>query len=122
MSKSSINEVSSIPAAGDDQPNGAWLPKGKTRVLGRNDGINKTDKWYINGGYTQVDFPTADAIFGDDDADSISVKYSHDNVPRMHKKLETDFEKAKRKEKIEIKERSDVYDSYSKKILDMLKQ
>ena len=88
--KENINEVSAL-AGSDAQPDGAFLPKGKTRVLGRNDGVNKTDKWYTNGGYTQTDFPTADPILGDDDADAITIDYSQSNLPRTEKKIETDF-------------------------------
>ena len=88
--KENINEVSAL-AGSDAQPDGAFLPKGKTRVLGRNDGVNKTDKWYTNGGYTQTDFPTADPILGDDDADAITINYSQSNLPRTEKKIETDF-------------------------------
>jgi len=88
--KESINEVSALAGA-DAQPDGAFLPKGKTRVLGRKDGVNKTDKWYTNGGYTQTDFPTADKIFGDEDADTITIAYSQSNLPRTEKKIETDF-------------------------------
>jgi len=84
-----INEVSSIGIGTDDQPNGAWLPKNAIRELGANDGSNKKDNWFKNGGYIQTDFPIADSIFGDEDALETYIKYSDDNVPR------TDFPKTK---------------------------
>ena len=69
-----LNEVSGLGDAGDDQPNGAWLPKNSIRELGANDGVNKSDNWFTNGGYTQTDFPIADAIF-DDEALQTYIKY-----------------------------------------------
>lgn len=89
--KKELNEVS-VLAGSDAQPDGAYLPKGKTRILGKQDGANKGDKWYHNGGYTQVDFPTADAIYGDDEADMISISYVHQNLPRSKDEFQTDFE------------------------------
>lgn len=89
--KKEINEVSILTGT-DAQPDGAFLPKGKTRILGKGDSINKKDNWFIAGGYTQTDFPTADPIFGDDDAEYVSIKYTHTNVPRTEKSLQTDFE------------------------------
>jgi hypothetical protein len=82
--KKTINEVSALSYGDDDEANGAWLPKGATRKLGGNDGSNKTDDWYKNGGYTQTQFPKADAIFGDEDADIFTVKYSSKNLPKWN--------------------------------------
>ncbi len=83
-----INEVSGL--TGDDaQPDGAFLPKNAVRQLGANDGSNKSDNWFKNGGYIQTDFPIADAIFGDEDALETYINYSDDNIPR------NDFPKTK---------------------------
>jgi hypothetical protein len=77
-----LNEVSYLDG-GDDQPNGAWLPKGARRTLAANNGINKSDDWFTNGGYIQLEFPEADQILGDDDENQIVVKYITKNVPRQ---------------------------------------
>jgi len=45
----------------DGEPDTGFLPKGKVRKLGD---YNKPDEWFNGGGYTQVDFPEADDIFG----------------------------------------------------------
>lgn len=77
-----LGEVS-VNTTQDSQPDGAWLPKGKQRKLNGDDGSNKSDEWYENGGYTQTDFPEADTLFGDEDADIPNVKYSVKNLPRV---------------------------------------
>ena len=69
-------------AATSDQPNGAFIPKGHKRVVGANDGVNKSDYWFHNGGYIQLEYPEADGILGDDDANQIYIKYVTKNVPR----------------------------------------
>jgi hypothetical protein len=85
-----INEATSIQGAfNDDQPDGMFLPKGYKRKLGNNDGINKSDEWFTNGGYIQIDFPTADTIFGDDEQDQPYVIWRVKNLPR------TDFKPTK---------------------------
>ena len=94
-----IKEGSSLSDSGDDQPNGAYLPKGARRVLAGNDGVNKSDDWFTNGGYIQLEFPEADKILGDDDENQIYVKYITRNVPR-HIGPKTDFTKNPDKAKI----------------------
>ena len=75
-------EVSAL--SGDDaQPDGSYLPKGATRKLDGNDGANKGDDWFYSGGYTQMDFPVADGIFGDEDESRLTVRYSARNLPRF---------------------------------------
>ena len=75
-------EVSGL--VGDDaQPDGSYLPKGATRKLDANDGANKGDDWFYSGGYTQMDFPVADGIFGDEDESRLMVRYSARNLPRF---------------------------------------
>ena len=76
-----LDEVSSM--SGDDsQPDGGYLPKGHVRKLGADDGVNKGDDWFHNGGYIQLEFPEADSILGDDDANQIYIRYVTKNVPR----------------------------------------
>jgi len=77
-----INETSALSVSDDAQPDGAFLPKGHIRRLSKNDGINKSDDWFTNGGYIQIDFPKADAIFGDEDADTPYVIWKIKNLPR----------------------------------------
>ena len=92
-----LNEVSYLNG-GDDQPNGAWLPKGARRTLAANNGVNKSDDWFTNGGYIQLEFPEADQILGDDDENQIIVKYITKNVPRQTG-AQTEFEKSEDKAK-----------------------
>jgi len=55
-----IKESSTLSST-DSEPDTGFLPKGTTRSLGKK---NKPDKWFDDGGYTQLDFPKADDIFG----------------------------------------------------------
>jgi len=91
-------EAASTGDGSDDQPNGAWLPKGARRKLGANDGVNKSDYWFHNGGYIQLDYPEADSILGDDDANQIYIKYVTNNVPRNNGP-QTEFNKGEDKTK-----------------------
>jgi hypothetical protein len=81
--KKNLKEVS-VNTGQDGQQDGAYIPKGKGRVLDGNDGVNKSDDWYYSGGYVQTDFPVADAIWGDDDENQTVVKYSARNLPRFN--------------------------------------
>jgi hypothetical protein len=74
----------------DGVPDGGYVPKGKKRKLDGEDGVNKSEDWYTNGGYTQTDFPKADAIFGDDDGEERTVTYSIKNLPDVDY-VETEF-------------------------------
>ena len=74
----------------DGVPDGGYVPKGKKRKLDGNDGVNKSEDWYTNGGYTQTDFPKADAIFGDDEGEERTVTYSIKNLPELDY-IETEF-------------------------------
>jgi len=67
----------------DSQPDGGYLPKGKARKLDANDGVNKSDDWFYSGGYTQTEFPVADAIWGDEDENQTTIKYTARNLPRF---------------------------------------
>ncbi len=82
-----VNEVSSVNVSNTaDVPDGAFLKKRKKRILDS----EKSEDWYRSGGYTQTEFPTADAIFGDDDAEERTIKYTIKNLPTL-KYVETDF-------------------------------
>lgn len=75
-----LSEVSGVTTSTSaDVPDGAFITKGKKRKLN----TEKGEDWYKNGGYTQTDFPIADAIFGDDDAEERTVKYTIDNLPKV---------------------------------------
>jgi len=87
INKQIYNEVSNVQSSNTaDVPDGAFIKKNKKRKL---DG-DKGEAWYSNGGYTQTDFPKADAIFGDDDAEERTVKYTIKNLPNVEY-VETDF-------------------------------
>ena len=89
INKQIYNEVSNVQIANTaDVPDGSFIKKGKKRTLDK----EKGEAWYKNGGYTQTDFPKADAIFGDDDAEERTVKYTIKNLPSVEY-VETDFVK-----------------------------
>jgi hypothetical protein len=81
-----LDEVSGATSTAAEMPDGAFTQKGKKRKL---DG-DKPEEWYTNGGYTQTDFPKADAIFGDEDAEERIVTYSIQNLPDVDY-VETEF-------------------------------
>jgi len=87
--KKNLKEVS-LNTSEDGSPDGGYVPKGKKRVLDGQDGINKQEDWYTNGGYTQTEFPTADAIFGDEDGEERTIRYTIKNLPDVDY-VETDF-------------------------------
>ena len=84
-----LGEVSTNTSQ-DGVPDGAYVPKGKKRKLDGEDGVNKSEDWFTNGGYTQTQFPKADAIFGDDDGEERTVTYSIKNLPSVDY-VETEF-------------------------------
>jgi hypothetical protein len=87
LNKEIYTEVSNVGTANTaDVPDGAFLKKGKKRTLD----ADKGEAWYENGGYTQTEFPKADAIFGDEDAEERTVKYTIKNLPDVEY-VETDF-------------------------------
>ncbi len=82
-----LNEVSSVATANTaDVPDGSFIQKGKKRKLNK----DKSEDWFKNGGYTQTDFPKADAIFGDEEAEERIVTYSIQNLPDVDY-VETEF-------------------------------
>jgi hypothetical protein len=82
-----LNEVSNVATANTaDVPDGSFVQKGKKRKLN----TDKSEAWYKNGGYTQTEFPKADAIFGDEDAEERIVTYSIENLPDVEY-VKTDF-------------------------------
>jgi len=81
-----LGEVSNVQISNTaDVPDGSFTPKGKKRKLN----TTKSEDWYTNGGYTQTDFPKADAIFGDD-GEERTVTYSIKNLPELDY-IETEF-------------------------------
>ena len=89
INKQIYNEVSNVQTANTaDVPDGAFIKKGKKRALD----TDKGEAWYKNGGYTQTEFPKADAIFGDDEAEERTIKYTIKNLPNVEY-VETDFVK-----------------------------
>jgi len=87
--KKNLREVSNNTSQ-DGVPDGAYVPKGKKRKLDGEDGVNKSEDWFTNGGYTQTQFPKADAIFGDNDGEERTVTYSIKNLPAVNY-VETEF-------------------------------
>jgi hypothetical protein len=87
INKQIYNEVSNVGTANTaDVPDGSFIKKGKKRRLDS----DKGEAWYTGGGYTQTDFPEADAIFGDEDGEERTVKYTIKNLPSVEY-VETDF-------------------------------
>ena len=87
INKQIYNEVSNVGTANTaDVPDGAFIKKGKKRTLN----TDKGEAWYANGGYTQTEFPKADAIFGDEDAEERTIKYTIKNLPNVEY-VETEF-------------------------------
>jgi hypothetical protein len=82
-----LGEVSNVQISNTaDVPDGSFIPKGKKRKLN----TAKSEDWYKNGGYTQTEFPKADAIFGDEEAEERTITYSIENLPNV-KYVKTDF-------------------------------
>jgi hypothetical protein len=82
-----LGEVSNVQISNTaDVPDGSFIPKGKKRKLN----TAKSEDWYKNGGYTQTEFPKADAIFGDDAAEERTITYSIENLPDVDY-VATDF-------------------------------
>ena len=84
-----FKEAASTAGGEDSQPDGGYLPKGKARVLGGDDGVNSSDEWFMRGGYTQTDFPKADAIYASDDENQLTFKIKSKNNARSLNKPTT---------------------------------
>ena len=84
-----FKEAATVSGGDDSQPDGGYLPKGKARVLGGDDGVNSGDDWFVRGGYTQTDFPKADAIYASDDENQITFKIKTKNNARSLNKPTT---------------------------------
>ena len=104
-----FNETAIASGGEDSQPDGGYLPKGKKRKLGADDGVNSSDEWFVRGGYTQTDFPKADAIFAKDDEDQFTFKIKSKNNARADFEATTypyapsDIDVTKPVEKIKVK-------------------
>jgi hypothetical protein len=81
-----LDEISGAVSTAAEMPDGSFTQKGKKRKL---DG-DKPEEWYTNGGYTQTEFPKADTIFGDEDAEERTITYSIKNLPDVDY-VETEF-------------------------------
>ena len=82
-----LSEVSGVTTSNTaDVPDGSFLKKNSKRKLN----TDKSEDWYKNGGYTQTDFPKADSIFGDEDAEERTIKYTINNLPNVDY-VKTDF-------------------------------
>tara|TARA_Y100000590_G_scaffold458002_1_gene611811 strand:+ start:149 stop:484 length:336 start_codon:yes stop_codon:yes gene_type:complete len=57
-----VSNNASSYSADAGEPDTGWLPGGDTRTLGFESG--KPEPWFHQGGYEQVDFPTASFIYG----------------------------------------------------------
>ena len=44
------------------EPDAMYVPDNKERILGLGKDAQKNDYWFVNGGYTQLDFPKADVM------------------------------------------------------------
>jgi len=124
-----FKEAATVSGGDDSQPDGGYLPKGKARVLGGDDGVNSSDDWFVRGGYTQTDFPKADAIYAADDENQITFKIKSKNNARSLNKPTTyplgfdDIDVTQEIEKIEkaekrLKKKTKQKDSISELITD----
>jgi len=89
-----IMEVSSNIGsyAGDEgEPDTGFIKGNKKRKLNQHRG-SKPENWYQRGGYTQVDFPKADFIYGKGEDEEYSVKKKA-YVTKIDKQFEAEFEK-----------------------------
>ena len=77
---------------GDEgEPDTGFIKGNKIRVLNRHRG-SKPENWYERGGYTQVDFPKADYIYGKGSTEDFSVRKKA-YVTKIDKQFEVEFEK-----------------------------
>ena len=128
-----FKETAIANGADDSQPDGGYIPKGKKRVLGADDGANSSDEWFVRGGYTQTDFPKADAIFDKEDENQFTFKIKSKNNARAdfdattYPYAPTDIDVTKPVEKIKVKKPKnkkldivkELVDEYSE-LLDLL--
>jgi len=120
-----FKEIANISAAGEDaQPDGGYLPKGKIRKLGGDDGANNGDDWFVRGGYTQTDFPKADAIYAKDDENQNTFKIKSKNnarslnVPTTYPFGFDDVDVTKPVEKIKVKKTKTKKTNIVKELVD----
>ena len=67
-----LREVTGVAGGEEGEPDSGYIPKGKARTLGTRKG--KPDVWFTDGGYTQLQFPVADDIYGPGDKPDLEVK------------------------------------------------
>ena len=89
-----IMEISSNIGSytGDEgEPDTGFIKGNKKRILNRHRG-SKPENWYERGGYTQVDFPKADYIYGKGEEEDFAVRKTA-YVAQIDKDFEAHFEK-----------------------------
>ena len=89
-----IMEISSNIGSytGDEgEPDTGFIKGNKKRILNRHRG-SKPENWYERGGYTQVDFPKADYIYGKGEEEDFAVRKTA-YVAQIDKDFEVEFQK-----------------------------
>ena len=76
--------------ADDGEPDTGFIRGNKKRKLGTL--VGKPENWYERGGYTQVDFPKADYIYGKGEEEDFAVRKTA-YVAQIDKDFEAHFEK-----------------------------
>ena len=90
--KKMMEVTSNASYIGDEgEPDTGFIKGNKKRILNRHRG-SKPENWYERGGYTQVDFPKADYIYGKGEDEEYSVKKKA-YVAKIDKQFEAEFEK-----------------------------
>jgi len=90
--KKMMEVTSNAGYIGDEgEPDTGFIKGNKKRILNRHRG-SKPENWYQRGGYTQVDFPKADYIYGKGEDEEYSVK-KRAYITKIDKQFEVEFEK-----------------------------
>ena len=89
--KKMMEVTSNVGYVGDEgEPDTGFIRGNKERKLGTLTG--KPERWYERGGYTQIDFPKADYIYGEgEEEDYAVIKTAY--VNQIDKDFEAHFEK-----------------------------
>ena len=90
--KKMMEVTSNAGYIGDEgEPDTGFIKGNKKRILNRHRG-SKPENWYERGGYTQIDFPKADYIYGKGEDEEYSVKKKA-YVTKIDKQFQAEFEK-----------------------------
>jgi len=76
--------------ADDGEPDTGFIRGNKKRKLGTL--VGKPEPWYERGGYTQIDFPKADYVYGKGEEEDFAVRKTA-YVAQIDKDFEAHFEK-----------------------------